>query len=63
LKCVVKGSEKDDEGIDTNGGGNGRDGRLGLRAYPVSKQKTVLDRDDSTFSGLGVFDPNVAVWN
>ena len=37
LVWVVKGSEKDPEGGEMNGGGKGRVGRLAKIEYPVSK--------------------------
>jgi hypothetical protein len=36
---VVRGSEKEPEGSETKGGGNGRDGRFAKIEYPVSRKK------------------------
>ena len=52
---VVKGSEKEDEGGDKKGGGNGREGRLAHSAYPVSKRKG--EARGMWRSGMGVVMP------
>lgn len=57
-KWVVKGSENDVEGDETNGGGNGREGRFEQREKPVSKQNGEFDRRPVTApSGDGVVVP------
>ena len=52
---MVKGSEKEDEGGDKKGGGNGREGRLAHSAYPVSKRKG--EARGMWRSGMGVVMP------
>lgn len=55
--CVVNGSENEEEGGETKGGGNGRDGRFGQAAYPVSNRKGDLRIAGVPASGAGVETP------
>lgn len=48
---MLSGSEKEPEGGDRNGGGNGLGGRFAKSAKPVSKWKGSLGQEDSVGGG------------
>lgn len=53
LWCVLRGSEKDPEGGDRNGGGKGLGARLAYREIAVSNRKGRISLREEGLSGSG----------